>query len=570
MIHDNQVVTPGTFTPDAPIPPDFSDPIQYHLPYDLRDGDYYWRVWAWHPPDLNFDSTSESSLCANPDVRHFIIDTQAPQLSDSLHIGHADGCDCAPYWIKPHLRDSLSCQINFTDAHADTLRVTVSRAGAMTDSVIVTEPTSAMWLQIPVRNKADGIYTLSIECIDCAGNHAAITDTFGIDGTPPQGYHSDLPEHCTNAPYWARILNAADSGAGGVRIFLDTSWQCATPPISERDSMPGLITPGWHYYRYYAEDCVCNRGDTLCDSVYIDQTLPALTMLHPVDRTDNDTIQLACDTVVLFEITDSDGAIDTAGISFQVNGTRYRRGSSSVATWGDCFHYYVEYRGVWQEGDNRVRIDSIRDLAGNIAVGDSLVEFILDRTGPQILAFAPALSSVALPLPFDVSFTIEDNGIFPVAETLIVSFADTTIRVPGHDYRLDSLYRNDPITLQAWAGEMVTPDYCQSRVAFDSLSFIYAGEGIPDECLAHPDPFTPNGDGINDVAIFEFPNKRTATDKLEILIFDIQGHQVRVITDQDTWDGRDENDKLMANNIYFYILKLDGKTVCKGALHLIR
>ncbi|MCS7151766.1 MAG: gliding motility-associated C-terminal domain-containing protein, partial [Endomicrobia bacterium] len=76
---------------------------------------------------------------------------------------------------------------------------------------------------------------------------------------------------------------------------------------------------------------------------------------------------------------------------------------------------------------------------------------------------------------------------------------------------------------------------------------------------------TPNGDGINDVAIFDSIPYGT-----EIKIYDLRGRLVRKIDDMPyEWDGRDADGKDLEVGPYIYQFKVDGK-LASGVIVIAR
>ena len=83
-----------------------------------------------------------------------------------------------------------------------------------------------------------------------------------------------------------------------------------------------------------------------------------------------------------------------------------------------------------------------------------------------------------------------------------------------------------------------------------------------------PNPFTPNGDGINDTAIFQYDLLALSTPRpVEIGIYDLSGRRVRTLfageestgryTDK-VWDGRDEMGQLVAPGLYLVCVEVAG------------
>ncbi len=91
---------------------------------------------------------------------------------------------------------------------------------------------------------------------------------------------------------------------------------------------------------------------------------------------------------------------------------------------------------------------------------------------------------------------------------------------------------------------------------------------ISSECDAHPSPFSPNGDGVNDYAIFNYPGQ-AALDAV-IKIYDMNGRIVRELANNNVWDGNDSADRPLPKDIYMYLVLRDGELICKGTVYLAR
>ncbi|MBZ0200422.1 MAG: discoidin domain-containing protein, partial [Ignavibacteriaceae bacterium] len=114
--------------------------------------------------------------------------------------------------------------------------------------------------------------------------------------------------------------------------------------------------------------------------------------------------------------------------------------------------------------------------------------------------------------------------------------------------------------------------------------------GVPDKLIANskvePNPFTPNGDGINDVTKITFflgnigePKELIGSQarNVTIKIFDLTGRVIKNLIDQNSasaayvaensiiWDGRDENGKIVRPGVYIYQIFVDSDN---GGEHL--
>lgn len=91
-----------------------------------------------------------------------------------------------------------------------------------------------------------------------------------------------------------------------------------------------------------------------------------------------------------------------------------------------------------------------------------------------------------------------------------------------------------------------------------------------------PRIFTPNGDGYNDVVFFEYEDKSGGLIRVELVIFDVNGREVRSLsptTPQSigvnkwrfSWDGKDKNGEWVFPGVYIYRLKI-GEKVYSGTI----
>ena len=100
------------------------------------------------------------------------------------------------------------------------------------------------------------------------------------------------------------------------------------------------------------------------------------------------------------------------------------------------------------------------------------------------------------------------------------------------------------------------------------------GAALLAEIAVFPNPFTPNGDGVNDEAHFQFQlHEVSAARDLQLSIYDISGRMVRQLDRQSAirglfgerpgdpvWDGLDEGGRKVAPGIYLYQISVEADT----------
>nr|MBC8235642.1 gliding motility-associated C-terminal domain-containing protein [bacterium] len=156
--------------------------------------------------------------------------------------------------------------------------------------------------------------------------------------------------------------------------------------------------------------------------------------------------------------------------------------------------------------------------------------------------------------------------------TLILQFPaekEKTKAVPLRDVSLDienlKLFKWDGVYWNKVGGKAQRNNTIIAKV--DNISGLFAIFEIEEAPRIfkvyppRPNPFTPNGDGVNDLVEFYFENLQG----LEpiIRIYDQRGALVRELTDvgttSATWNGKDEDGKLLELGLYIYQIKIGAK-----------
>lgn len=88
----------------------------------------------------------------------------------------------------------------------------------------------------------------------------------------------------------------------------------------------------------------------------------------------------------------------------------------------------------------------------------------------------------------------------------------------------------------------------------------------------YPNPFTPNDDGINDVANFLLPDSLMGNTIVKI--FGVTGNIVKEISTNETtimnWNGFDQDGRLVRPGVYLYLIMVNGEPFKKGTITVMR
>jgi len=226
------------------------------------------------------------------------------------------------------------------------------------------------------------------------------------------------------------------------------------------------------------------------------------------------------------------------------------------------FGKYFQYRVVFNSGND------VATLHRFWAVYDSLMDM------SPIIRLIGGIGN-CVDSAFTLRFLLENPGFG-------IDYSSVVIRINGENY---SNYR-----LRA---DTVVMTYDDSLEAGDSLRICVSASdlnpyGPPNssylcytvhacllKCSERPNPFTPNGDGINDFVQFTFPE--IGIKNADIFIYNLVGPITKIYVSkgisastQARWYGTDDKGLAMPPGIYLYIIEIDEQIVCSGSLTLAR
>ncbi len=288
---------------------------------------------------------------------------------------------------------------------------------------------------------------------------------------------------------------------------------------------------------------------------------------------------------ILIEIVDPHG-IDSTTIELEINGDIYTVNSPEIS-WNEPILTFYAANG-WPDDDTiNISLNHAYDIFGNDISTALQWSFIVDYDPPTASMTEPAVE-MTRDINQDIILWICDglSGVDPNSAILTID---------GIEYHIGDLewspdipcgelvFRPEDIGLIFINGETVhvsleigdSPDRCGPNTDYFEWEFLIEPEV---GCEAIPNPFTPNGDEINDAALFYYPNMYS--ERAELVIFDTRNREIwrsniPEQTDMSSapgrlWDGRDNKDKLAEPGLYIYILSSGGRVVCNGTILLLR
>ncbi len=328
----------------------------------------------------------------------------------------------------------------------------------------------------------------------------------------------------------------------------------------------------------------CEPNDTIycCDYPIFPSEGP---IAYPV-RVPPDSISACEPESIIIEITSEFEVVEST-IVLNVDGIDYRTFNPEL-TWLDPFLTYLP-NPDWNPHDTVfVQLVSARDIFENQYVNYPLEwVFYIDRVEPQSAMIEPP--EFTRDIWHQIVITLSDQlaGVNP--NSLILEVEGIEYHYPGDfDWNSSGLggsivwnpvqhgveyNAGDTIDVRIYAED--DPDLCLPNVHTAEYSFIVE-PWTP--CMVNPNPFSPNGDNINEITTFDWPNM--TTEAAVIYIFDIRNILVRKLDIEPqrnylnyparAWDGYDSEGQQMPQGLYLYVIESDGRIVCNGTITLVR
>lgn len=296
---------------------------------------------------------------------------------------------------------------------------------------------------------------------------------------------------------------------------------------------------------------------------------------------------------------DEDG-VNESTIRLWVDGVEYTTDDPELTYYSTDSLLYFEPDPNFVNGQVvLVELTEADDMLGNELVSPLSWSFRMDLEPPSVNFLEPSVymtrnreQPISFTLMEDGSgidessfeLVIREHGNMHVYDYTDVDWSVAVTGPSGEIRTVDVTYYPAVHGVEFTSGDSVfvsvylydSPDTCAPNEFADSMQFIIE----PDvECLVFPNPFTPNNDDINDLAVFNYPFM--FSEKAELAIYTVRNVEVYRaeidMVDRDivefgprSWDGKDSQGKLLPDGLYIYLIIQDGEVVCNGTVVLAR
>ncbi len=355
--------------------------------------------------------------------------------------------------------------------------------------------------------------------------------------------------------------------------------------------LPGQTEMANFVYRVCACDADSDNGDytdTACccsDIMVLNFGFgPQAEIIYPKQ----DSTSTNRDQEIVMRIFDDDVGVDTNTIQLEVAGITYGYNSTNFDYVVDTMKFIPPPSAYFTDGESvEVALLSADDLAGNhLRGGPYRWKFFVDLTPPVVENTDPIEGQIIEDDHYDIVFDLNDRWRRVDSSTISIAItgigAERTfnygdpgvvwnptsevVRLIPENAEPELVFPNGDTVCATITCSDIPPDYgIANNMAEFQLCFIFSIS----TCDCRPTILTPNGDGINDVAHFQYP--RMLFGRGIIHIYEMGGEEIWTSEEgATTWDCRSSTGHIVRAGIYMYSIEVDDETVCSGSLTVVR
>jgi len=444
----------------------------------------------------------------------------------------------------------------FCDPNSDSLQISFFVPDDDTLPPVLLESSPDLWLE-------DSIFTIKLVIMDSSGIYTPFTPADTQDAYLLFDTDGEIAVSSNRAEL------SIDSA------FADTIYLSSEIITGQIAHVP-FVWQAFFHDNDFDFDRISDRlpGVSEIDSVII-VARPYFYLVHPPE-----SIYTSCNDEDIKILIESDDPVNLNSLEFIVRDIPLSLTDSRCYMQRDTF-VIAAPTGGYSEGEIIVLLNSGQTELGYEIPAQSWI-FTIDLTPPEIEFIYPIDWEMVSDPNFFMIMQLEDelagidtesvSGYFVIdEETLYVSSITADSNATGFKIAIrtvSAIDAGDTVQFTLWFCDMaeLCPQNCDSAIVNFWVEPDFA-------CSLSTNPFTPNGDGINDLVRF-FYTKPFSTD-VTLCIYDLGGREIltRDIPagdlDRQLWDGKRKN-KNVPSGTYVYIINEDSGVICKGTITLVR
>ncbi|RKZ35090.1 hypothetical protein DRQ33_00570 [bacterium] len=288
------------------------------------------------------------------------------------------------------------------------------------------------------------------------------------------------------------------------------------------------------------------------------------------------------DQQIVIRIYDDDAGFDPTTVQLKVNGVIYSYGPE-FSFIADTVFFTPPPSGYFADGESvEVALISADDSSGHHLRGEYRWKFFVDLTPPVITNTDPVEGQILEDNHYDLVFDLKDLWRRVDSSSLVIQVNDRvfnygdpgvvwdvgteTVRLIPENAEPELVYPNGDTVCATLTCTDIPPDYGEpNSIEEFELCFIFAVTS----CDCRPTILTPNGDGYNDVAYFQYPRMMFGNGIIHI--YDLDGEEIWTSPPgATTWECQSATGHTVRAGIYLYSIEVDGEIVCSGSVTVIR
>jgi len=324
---------------------------------------------------------------------------------------------------------------------------------------------------------------------------------------------------------------------------------------------------------YYCEPNI----DTTCFPINVIFSAPTGSLITP----QNGDVTACEDQQIVFALADSHG-ISPDGIVLEVESVRYTAGIDPELIFAGEILTFTPSTDWTHNQAVDVSLLEFYNIYGVPNLDTIDLTFYVDLLPPDVQPLAPQPGQLVMENDPIMVFRLSDLPAGLDLSTLQITYyghdfdfsdIDWTPETNGGIVTIDPARAGlefnwgDTVEIEVYICD--EPDLCEPNCTTAVWRFYIEPKTV---CNAVPNPFTPDGDGINDVVVFDYPH--SFTEKAVLRIYNTRNIEVFKKTIQPdgnrSWSGIDDHGEKIRPGLYLYIIESAGRAVCSGTILIIR